>query len=133
MGAVVGGCSATLSSPTASPSGEQAPVNLRELQITSVEGHRAVLLRLSRLPTLVRYSSSSNPGRITIQAWGPVGDGDLPERVLPQDDPQVAQVRVSRQEGGLRVVLDLKSDEPPAHTVHEMADWIMVRLTESGS
>lgn len=125
---LVVGCAQKLASPTASPSGDQAPVNLRNLQIENVDGHRAVLLRLSRLPTMVRHSSSRHPGQITVQAWGPVGDGDLPERALPQMDAQVAQVRVSRHDGGLTIVLDLHSDEPPAYSVHEMADWIMVRF-----
>jgi hypothetical protein len=132
-GLLASGCVRRPAAPTASPIGEQAPVTLRSLEIKAVDGHRAVLLRLSRLPTLVRHSTSRNPGRITIEAWGPVGAGDLPERILPQDDPEIAQVRVSRRQGGLRVVFDLHSSQPPPHAVHEMADWIMVRFTESRS
>lgn len=114
--------------PTAAPSGDQAPVTLRNLQVTTVEGHRAVLLRLSRVPTLVRHSSERRPARITVQAWGPIGEGDLPERSMPQIDAQVTQVRVSRHDGGLNVTLDLNGDEPPEYSVHEMADWIMIRF-----
>ncbi len=127
------GCAASLAAPSASPTGDQAPVTLRNLQIETANGHRAVLLRLSRLPTQVRYSSSSRPARISIQAWGPPGDEDLPERALTQIDPQIAQVRVSRKRGGLNIVLDLQGDEPPAYSVHEMADWIMVRFAAPGT
>jgi AMIN domain len=127
------GCSRQLASPTAAPTGDQAPVSLRNLQLATIDGHRAVLLRLSRLPTLVRHSSSTRPARITVQAWGPVGDSDLPERNLPQADPQVTDVRVSRDNGALRIVLDLNGDEPPAYSVHEMADWIMIRFAGSES
>lgn len=114
--------------PTATPSGSEAPVSLRNFEVTAVDGHRAVLLRLSRLPTLVRHSSSRKPARITVQAWGPQGDSDLPERDLPQLDAQITDVRVSRTSGALSVVIDLKGDEPPPYTVHEMADWIMIRF-----
>jgi hypothetical protein len=122
------GCSHRMVGQTAAPTGDQAPVALRNLEITSADGHRAVLLRLSRLPTLVRESSSKRPARITVQAWGPPGDADLPERDLPQIDPLVTDVRVSRTSGALNVVIDLKGDEPPPYTMHQMADWIMIRF-----
>ena len=122
------GCSAPLTRPTAAPTGDQAPVALRNLQIATVDGHRAVLLRLSRLPTLVRHSSSRRPAQIAVQAWGPVGEGDLAEKDIPQVDAEISQVRVSRKEGGLLIVLDLVGDEPPPYSVHEMGDWIMIRL-----
>jgi hypothetical protein len=101
---------------------------LRNLQVTTVDGHRAVLLRLSRVPVVVRQSSTRNPGRIVVQAWGPVGDGDLPERALPEVDPMLSNVRVSRHEGTLEIVIEFKSEEPPPFSVHEMADWLMIRL-----
>jgi hypothetical protein len=132
LGFLMGGCS-SLSAPSPAPVGDEAPVNLRDLQIATTGGHRAVLLQLSRLPTLIRHSTSSEPGRIIIQAWGPEGDSDLPERLLPQSDAMVTNVTVSRQGGELRVVLELNTQEPPPHRVHEMADWIMVRFTEAES
>lgn len=126
----LGGCT-TLSAPSAAPVGSQAPVNLRDLQIANTGGHRAVLLQLTRLPTLIRYSADSSPARIIIQVWGPEGDTDLPLRVLPQNDGLVTNVAVSRRRGELRVVIELNTEHPPPHRVHEMADWIMVRFTES--
>jgi len=127
------GCSARPSAPTAAPLGDEAPVNLRDLQVATSGGHRAVLLQLTRLPTLVRYSSASDPARITVQAWGPQGDTDLPERVLPQTDALVRQVTVSRSGGELRVVIELNQQELPPHRGQEMADWIMVRFTDSAA
>lgn len=127
LGLAVSGCSRTLLGPKAAPAGGQVPVSLRNLQITSVDGHRAVLLRLSGLPTLVRHSSASHPGRILIQAWGAAGE-DLPERRLPEIDTQISQVRVSRHQGALNVILDFHADTPPVYSVREMADWIMVRF-----
>jgi hypothetical protein len=125
---MVAACSQRMTAPTGAPTGDLAPVALRNLELTAVDGHRAVLLRLSRLPTLVRESSAKRPARITVQAWGPPGDGDLPERDLPQADPLIEDVRVSRTRGALTVVIELKGDELPPYTVHEMADWIMIRF-----
>jgi hypothetical protein len=125
---LVTACARRMSAPTAAPTGDQAPVALRNFEVTAVDGHRAVLMRLSRVPTLVRQSSSNRPARITVQAWGPPGDGDLPERELAQVDPQIEAVRVTRKRGELSVVIDLKGDEPPPYTVQQMADWIMIRF-----
>jgi hypothetical protein len=108
--------------------GDQAPVELRNLQVATVDGHRAVLLRLSHLPSLVRQSSGKSPGRIIVQALGPPGEGDLSERDLAQVDPLLSNVRISRRQGALEIVLEFKTDEPPQYSVHEMGDWIMVRL-----
>lgn len=130
---VLSGCSHRLAAPTAAPTGDQAPVALRNFQVTTVDGHRAVLLRLSRLPTLVRHSSARRPAQITVQASGPVGDSDLPERTLPPQDYQITGVKVSRQQGTLRVVIELAGDEPPTYSVHEMADWIMIRFAGAQS
>jgi hypothetical protein len=129
---VAAGCGSKLAAPAPTPSGDQAPVGLRNLEIATVDGHRAVLLRLSRAPSQVRHSSSSKPAQIVVQVWGPVGE-DLPERSIPQFDPQVSEVRVSRKDGGLRVVLELLGDNPPEYSLHEMADWIMIRFASPQS
>lgn len=81
---------------------------------------------------MVRHSESTGPARITVQAWGPAGAEDLPERTLPQTDATVSLVRVSRKDGALRITLDLVAAAPPAYSVHQMADWIMIRLLENG-
>jgi hypothetical protein len=130
LAAALGGCAQNLGRPSASPTGDEAPVTLRQVQILqTADGHRAVLLRLSRLPTLVRHSAQTAPARIQVEAWGPVGEGDLSERELEQADPDISVVRVSRKDGALRVSVDFRSSPPPAYTVHEMADWIMIRLS----
>jgi hypothetical protein len=128
---VLCGCAQHLSAPTAAPSGDRAPVSLRNFEIANIDGHRAVLLRLSRSPTLIRHSSSRKPAQIAIRMWGPPGDTDLAERRVPQLDALINQLRISREKGGLLVVLDLNGDEPPPYSVHEMADWIMIRFGPS--
>jgi hypothetical protein len=123
-------CSRKLTHPSATPVGDQAPVTLRNIQVANIAGHRAVLLRLSRVPTLVRHTKARGPARILVEAWGPTGE-DIAEKTLPALDMQISQVRVSRHEGALSIILDLAGDEPPPYTVHEMADWIMVRFASA--
>jgi len=62
----------------------------------------------------VAYTTEMGPGRLTVRASGPPGEGDLPERSLQQLDAQIADVRVSRTQGTLQVVIDFKADEGAA-------------------
>ena len=112
---------------------DPSPVTLRNLQVTTIEGNRAVLLRLSREPYGLSYAAENDPGRIIVRASGPPGDADLPERSLQQLDLQIADVRVSRTQGTLQVVIDFKTDAVPPHSVHQMVDWVMIRLPASGT
>lgn len=128
LSALLSGCGAAIWSPTPAAVGVDEAITLRDVQVEAAGGHRAVLLRLSQTPSQVRYGETRNPASITIEAWGPRGDFDLPERTLPQADALVSQVRVSRDEGCLRVKIDLQSATLPPYSVHEMADWVMVRI-----
>lgn len=128
---MLGTAACSVRTPSAAGGGAKGALTLRDLQISGSGGQQAVLLRLSRVPDAVRYTSSEGPAQVIVEAYGPAGEGDLPEKVLPQRDPIVKQVRVSREGGALRITLDLHGDQPPAHQVHEMADWLMVRLSTS--
>ena len=137
-----GGCSKTVVPPAPPPVdagmsaaalADPSPVTLRNLQVATIEGNRAVLLRFSREPYGLAYTTEPGPGRLTVRASGPPGEGDLPERSLQQLDAQIADVRVSRTQGTLQVVIDFKADEVPPHSVHQMVDWVMIRLPASGT
>lgn len=121
-------CAQRGAAPSPAPVGADAPLDVRYIQVATVEGHRAVLVRLTHVPSMVRDSSSQNPAEILVHAWGPSGGFDMPERSFPQSDAYLPEVRVSRKGGELRIVLQLAGNVPPQYTVHEMADWIMVRL-----
>ena len=112
---------------------DPSPVTLRNLQVTTIEGNRAVLLRLSREPYGLSYAAENDPGRIIVRASGPPGEADLPERSLQQLDVQIADVRVSRTQGTLQVAIDFKTDAVPPHSVHQMVDWVMIRLPASAT
>ena len=138
----MGACSKTVAPPAPPPVdagasaaalADPSPVTLRNLQVATIEGTRVVLLRLSREPYGLSYAAEKDPGRIIVRASGPPGDGDLPERTLQQLDAQIADVRVSRMQGMLQVVIDFKTDAVPPYSVNQMVDWVMIRLPASGT
>lgn len=125
------GC-ASMASRTSEPAAGTAttPLLLRQVQVVGVDqgSGRAVLLRLSRPPDLVRYEGKSRPARVVIEATAANAGEDFPERTMPQADVELKGVRVARKKGVLRVTLELARDEPPPYVVREMADWILIRF-----
>lgn len=103
------------------------PLDLQEVEIGEGRGYRGIFLKLTRLPDSVSYSSASDPARIILEIKGPTGTHS-PEERIPSGDEFASGVRVSRDLGLLRVVVDLQADDPPVYSVHNMADWIMIRL-----
>ncbi len=105
-----------------------SPLDLRHFEVvSSAGGYRGVFLRLSRFPDGIRVTHSRAPAQIIIDIQGPTGN-EAAEESFPGGDSLVAQVRVLREIGLLRVVLDLAGSDLPDYTVHRMADWIMLRI-----
>ncbi len=105
-----------------------SPLDLRKFEVaTSASGHRGVFLHLSRFPEAIAHAQHSNPARIVIDISGPTGI-ESAEETFPGGDSLVSMVRVTRNIGQLRIVLDLAGADPPGYTIHRMGDWVMVRL-----
>ena len=105
-----------------------APLELSQFEVVaSGGGYRGVFLKLSRFPDAIASSDRSDPAQIILDISGPTG-AETPEETFPGGDTLVSRVRVTRAIGSLRVVLDLAADDPPEYTVHQMGDWVMVRL-----
>jgi hypothetical protein len=103
------------------------PLDLRSFEVSTAEGgYRGVFLKLSRLPTAVTTSAEA-PARIVLDIQGPTGT-DSPWETYPAGDTLVTHIGVARHVGGLRVVLDLESEQMPEYTVYPMADWVVVRI-----
>ena len=103
------------------------PLDLREFEVNTAEGgYRGVFLKLSRLPTSVTTTSEA-PARIVVDISGPTGT-DSPWETYPAGDTLVTHIGVARHVGGLRVVLDLETNEMPEYSVYPMADWVVVRI-----
>jgi len=105
-----------------------APLDLSQFEVVaSGGGYRGVFLKLSRFPDAITASDSSNPGEIALDISGPTG-AEAPEETFPGGDTLVTRVRVTRSIGVLHVVLDLATVNPPKYSVHQMGDWVMVRI-----
>jgi len=103
------------------------PLDLRDYHVVNAAGRRGVFLKLSRIPDAVEDHGESGPPRIVIDIKGPTGT-ETPEEEFPGQDTLVSRVHVARHFGVLRVVLDLQGDDMPPYTVHQMADWVMIRI-----
>lgn len=105
-----------------------APLNLSQFEVVSSgAGYRGIFLKLSRFPDSISASDSSDPAQIVLDIAGPTGVAS-PEESFPGGDTLVSLVHVSREVGNLRIVFDLATDDPPKYTVHQMGDWIMLRI-----
>jgi hypothetical protein len=103
------------------------PLDIQDYRIVSIDGHRGVFLKLSRLPDAIDDRAETNPPRVILDIKGPTGE-EAPEQELPGRDSLVSRVEVTRSFGVLHVTLELRGSDVPPYTVHRMADWVMVRL-----
>jgi hypothetical protein len=106
------------------------PLDLVEFNVVGTQSIRGLILKLSRLPDGLAYHAEENPPRIIIDISGPTGE-ESPEQAFPGNDSLVTRLTVSRTYGVLRVAIDLYSEGLPEYTVHQMADYVMVRLGPS--
>lgn len=104
-----------------------APLDVVEFEVASVGNRRGIFLKLSRLPDSLTHRTEENPAQIVLEIAGPTGE-ESPEEAFPGSDDVVRQLRVSRTFGVLRVAIVLQADEVPEYSVHQMADYIMIRL-----
>jgi hypothetical protein len=107
------------------------PLAVRSFDIASADNQRGVFFKLSRVPDRVSSRSESDPARIIVDAEGPAVGDDLPLQSYPGADLLVDEVRMSRTGGRLQLIVELSTSSPPPYSVHQMADWIMVRLSPS--
>jgi hypothetical protein len=103
------------------------PLSLVEFNVAGTEQGRGVILKLSRLPDSLTHRWENNPARIIIDIAGPTGE-ESPQEVFPAGDDLVTRLEVSRTFGYLRIIIDLRTEQVPEYTVHQMADYVMVRL-----
>jgi hypothetical protein len=106
------------------------PLAVRSFDISAADGERGVFFKLSRVPDGITESHDSDPGRIILKVAGPATGEDLAPQWYPGADTLVSQIQMSRTSGQLQSVLQLSTPDPPPYSVHQMADWIMVRLEQ---
>jgi len=106
---------------------EAAPLAVENVSVSSSQGYHAIFFKLSRFPDKVSDSVGANPARIHLELAGPAGGKDLPEERIMLADSFVHAVRMSRTNGNVHITMEVEGNEAPYVSVHEMADWVMVR------
>jgi type IV pilus assembly protein PilQ len=110
---------------------QEATLRVKGIKLVDDEGQTGIFVKLSRTPDKVEHSMLRSPSRLVINVQGPVAaDAKLFERVAAED-PLVSRVRVGKQEGGLRITVDLKDRErAPKYTVNDLKTMVVAFLGE---
>jgi type IV pilus assembly protein PilQ len=110
---------------------QEATLHVKGIKLVDDEGQTGIFVKLSRIPDKVEHTMLRSPSRLVINLQGPVAsDARLFERVAAED-PLVWRVRVGKQEGGLRITVDLKDRErAPKYTVNDLKTMVVAFLGE---
>jgi hypothetical protein len=108
------------------------PIAVQAIDVSESDGYEAVFIKLSRIPDQINDTFLADPAEIQIDAVGPVGEDQLEQRVTTASSLAPA-VRFSRTGGMMRIVVELATGTVPYYSVHQMADWLMVRLAPAPS
>jgi type IV pilus assembly protein PilQ len=87
---------------------EEAELRVKGIKLVEDEGQTGIFVKLSRTPDKVEHFTISNPSRLVIDARGPVSSDFKAIERTASDDARVSRVRVAKQDGGLRITVDLK-------------------------
>jgi len=104
-------------------------LRLKGVKLVDDEGQTGIFIKLSRTPDKVEHFTLSNPNRLVIDLQGPVpSDAKNIERTA-LDDKHVSRVRIGKQDGRLRVTIDIKG-KPPKYTVNDLKTMVVAFLGE---
>jgi general secretion pathway protein D len=114
------------------PADAAAADHLRELALADVRidrGADGAVIRIALVgtPTKVEHYALTDPGRYVIDLYGTSAQRPQVESVAVVD-PLVRRVRVAHHRGRMRLVLDLKTAQPPAYVVEQRSGSIALEL-----
>ncbi len=109
---------------------QEATLRVKGIKLVDDEGQTGIFVKLSRTPDKVENSTLRNPNRLVIDARGPVAADFKPIERTAVDDPRVSRIRVARQDGGLRLTVELKGGATPKYTVNDLKTMVVAFLGE---
>src|ERR1051326_6801135 len=104
-------------------------LRLKGVKLVEDEGQTGIFIKLSRVPDKVEHFTLNNPARLVIDAHGPVASDVKAIERSAVDDPRVSRVRAARQDGRLRITIDLKN-RPAKYTVNDLKTMVVAFLGE---
>ena len=108
---------------------QEATLHVKGIKLVDDEGQTGIFVKLSRTPDKVESSTLQNPSRLVIDAHGPVSKDLKAIERTAVDDPRVSRVRVGKQDGRLRITVDLKG-ATPKYAVNDLKTMVVAFLGE---
>ncbi|MBI3768007.1 MAG: type II secretion system secretin GspD [Deltaproteobacteria bacterium] len=105
-------------------------LTLTDVQVDRRNQGAVIRVAISGTPTRVEHYALSDPGRYVIDVYGAsVHQGQVES--VPVIDPLVRRVRVAHHRGRMRLVLDLKTAQPPAYVLERRDGTIALELGDA--
>ncbi len=100
---------------------------LTDVSIDRRKNGAVVRLAIQGTPTKTEHFALTDPGRYVIDVYGTSAKIDGVSQV-DLTDPLVRRVRVAQHRGRMRIVVDLKTGQPPAYVVEQRDGTISLEL-----
>jgi type IV pilus assembly protein PilQ len=114
--------------PAPAEEAQDADLRVKGIKVVEDEGQTGLFIKLSRVPDKIDQFTLAKPPRLVIDAQGPVAaDLKAIERAV-EGDPRVTRVRADRQDGRLRITVDLKGQMK--YTVNDLKTMVVAFLGE---
>jgi len=113
--------------PPEPPGAPDGHLDLTDVSVDRRNNGALVHLALTGTPDRISHYALSDPGRYVIDVYGPSDEVDQVENIDVADS-LLRRVRVAHHRGRMRMVLDLKTDHPPAYVLDHGDGTISLEL-----
>ena len=115
--------------PAVAEEAQDRDLRLKGIKLVDDEGQTGIFIKLSRTPDKVEHFTLSNPNRLVIDLHGPVPSDVKNVERTALDDKHVSRVRAGKQDGRLRITVDIKG-KAPKYTVNDLKTMVVAFLGE---
>jgi general secretion pathway protein D len=111
----------------ATPAGSEMNLAVTDVTVDRRNDGALVHLAIAGSPIRVSHYALSDPGRYVVDVYGPSDEVDEVESIDVADS-LLRRVRVAHHHGRMRMVLDLRTDRPPAYVLAQGNGTITLEL-----
>jgi len=115
--------------PSAAATSPGDALDIREIKVVEDNGQQGVFVKMTGPPAAVTSYTMAQPTRLVIDVAG-AGGGEPSAQKYPVTNPMIAEIRVARHEGKIRLTLELRGAEAPAYTVNNLNDTVVAFVGE---
>ncbi|MGH7819186.1 MAG: AMIN domain-containing protein, partial [Candidatus Binatia bacterium] len=106
---------------------EESTLRLKGITLVEDEGQTGIFIKVSRAPDKIEHFTLAKPNRLVIDLHGPIAAEAVPMERNAVGDEFVSRVRVGRQNGRLRITVDLKGTTPK-YEVNDLKTMVVAFL-----